>query len=201
MTWIKTIPVDEAEGKLKKLYQRTIRPDGDVDNIMKAHSLRPHTMEGHMTIYKYVLHHPHNTLPKWWLEAVGVYVSGLNQCAYCFDHHFQGMRRLLNDESKSSEIHKALGDDAPENAFSGRDLAAMVYVKKLTLNAADVAETDIEMLRDAGWEDGEILEINQVAAYFSYANRTVLGLGVNTDGDVIGLSPNNSADSEDWSHN
>jgi len=44
------------------------------------------------------------------------------------------------------------------------------------------------------------LEINQVTAYFCYANRTVLGLGVNTEGDIIGLSPNNSDDPEDWGH-
>ncbi|MDG1208501.1 MAG: alkylhydroperoxidase, partial [Paracoccaceae bacterium] len=55
-------------------------------------------------------------------------------------------------------------------------------------------------LRDAGWSDGEILEINQVTAYFGYANRTVLGLGVNTEGDIIGLSPNNSNDPDDWGH-
>ena len=53
--------------------------------------------------------------------------------------------------------------------------------------------------KDKG-KSGEILEINQVCAYFAYANRTVLGLGVSTDGDIIGLSPNNSEDPEDWSH-
>jgi hypothetical protein len=31
---------------------------------------------------------------------------------------------------------------------------------------------------------GEILEINQVAAYFNYANLTVLGLGINMEGDI-----------------
>ena len=55
-------------------------------------------------------------------------------------------------------------------------------------------------LRDLGYTDGEILEINQVTAYFSYANRTVLGLGCSTDGDIIGLSPGNSQDPNDWGH-
>ena len=55
-------------------------------------------------------------------------------------------------------------------------------------------------LRNAGYEDGEILEINQVVSYFAYANRTVLGLGCSTDGDIIGLSPNNSDNPDDWSH-
>jgi uncharacterized protein YciW len=55
-------------------------------------------------------------------------------------------------------------------------------------------------LRNAGYNDGEILEINQVVAYFAYANRTVLGLGCSTDGDIIGLSPNDSNNPDDWSH-
>jgi len=38
---------------------------------------------GHMTLYKNVLHNSNNTLPKWYLETLGVYVSSLNNCAYC----------------------------------------------------------------------------------------------------------------------
>jgi hypothetical protein len=49
-------------------------------------------------------------------------------------------------------------------------------------------------------DDGEILEVNQVTAYFAYANRTVLGLGVTTEGDVLGLSPNDSDDPLNWTH-
>ncbi len=55
-------------------------------------------------------------------------------------------------------------------------------------------------MRAAGYDDGEILEINQVTAYFAYANRTVLGLGCSTDGDILGLSPNQSDDPGNWSH-
>ena len=58
----------------------------------------------------------------------------------------------------------------------------------------------VPLLREAGLDDGQILEINQVTAYFSYANRTVLGLGINTDGDVIGLSPGDSEDPDNWAH-
>ena len=59
---------------------------------------------------------------------------------------------------------------------------------------------NIMLAHSVGWEDGEILEINQVAAYFNYANRTVLGLGINTDADILGLSPGDSADSTNWRH-
>ena len=63
-----------------------------------------------------------------------------------------------------------------------------------------VSRGDIEKLRGAGLDDGEILEINQVSSYFAYANRMVLGLGIDTDGDVIGLSPGGSDDPDDWQH-
>jgi hypothetical protein len=52
-------------------------------------------------------------------------------------------------------------------------------------------------MRVAGLKDGEILEVNQVAAYFAYANRTVTGLGVSTEGEKLGLSPENN---EHWEH-
>ena len=68
------------------------------------------------------------------------------------------------------------------------------------MNAADLSASDIDKLREAGFDDGEILEINQVTAYFAYANRTVLGLGVSTDGDIIGLSPGDSSDPDNWCH-
>ena len=108
VAWIHTIPYDEATGHLKELYDRIKGPDNNVDNIMMLHSLRPHTMEGHMAIYKYVLHHSNNRVPKWFLETIGVWVSLLNCCSYCVEHHFQGLVRLLNDDKRSQAIRVAL---------------------------------------------------------------------------------------------
>jgi len=201
MPWIKTIEYDDATGKLRRLYDRVKGPDNNVDNIMMMHSLRPHSMEGHMAIYKYVLHHSANTLPKWFLETLGVWVSSLNHCNYCVEHHFGGLKRLLGDEAQANAIRAAIEtreiDAAPLNDGQKR---AMTYARVLTEAPWELSEKDAQELRDAGFSDGEILEINQVSAYFSYANRTVLGLGCSTEGDIIGLSPNNSDDPDDWNH-
>lgn len=203
MTWIDTISYEAAKGRLKAIYERIKGPDNNVDNILMSHSLRPHTLEGHMTLYKYVLHHPGNTLPKWLLEAIGTYVSILNNCPYCLDHYFAGLKRLLADDARADALRTAFDAHTPDLAadhLSTRDIAALNYAAALTRNPANITEQDIHALRTAGLTDGEILEINQVTAYFAYANRTVLGLGVSTDGDIIGLSPNDSTDPDNWGH-
>ncbi len=200
MSWIQVIPFEEAEGQLKKLYQRVTGPNNNVDNIMGVHSLRPHSMEGHMALYKNVLHHKNNSLPKTYLETVGVYVSNLNHCGYCVEHHFAGLQRLLADEEKGLKIFEALKKEQFEEVFSVKETRGLFYARKLTLDHTSLEEEDINSLRKSGFDDGEILELNQVVSYFNYANRTVLGLGVTTKGDVLGLSPNDDNDTENWGH-
>ncbi len=201
MPWIETVTYEDASGKLKMLYDRVKGPDNNVDNIMMMHSLRPHTMEGHMAIYKYVLHHSGNTVPKWFLETLGVWVSSLNRCTYCVEHHFGGLKRLLADDVRADAIRTTIDareiDAAP---LEDAQKQAMKYARTLTEAPWNLVEADVQALRDLGYSDGEVLEINQVSAYFSYANRTVLGLGCSTDGDTIGLSPNNSDNPDDWNH-
>ncbi len=196
MSWIERIGFAEATGRLRTVYDRIAGRSWQVDNILAVHSLRPHTLEGHMGLYKNVLHHSGNTLPVWLLELVGVYVSHLNRCAYCVDHHAVGMRRQLEDDARTDALLAAVAADQLD-AFEPRERAILAYARRLSLVPADVVEADVEALRAAGLTDGEVLEINQVTAYFAYANRTVLGLGVTTHGDVLGLSPD---EGDDWHH-
>jgi len=200
MSWISIISYENATGKLKKLYDRVKGPNNNVDNIMLAHSLRPHTMVGHMALYKNVLHNSENTTPKWFLETIGVYVSSLNNCDYCVKHHLLGLKRLLNDSEKFNNIQRNLQSQSFFKIFDTKYEKALIYAKLLTLKPNSVSNVDIDELLKEGFSEGEVLEINQVTAYFNYANRTVLGLGVNTEDDILGLSPNNSSDENNWNH-
>ena len=72
-------------------------------------------------------------------------------------------------------IRKSLKKMNWDNCFDDKELGALKYAKKLTFCQHLLTEKDIESLKKHGWEDGEILEINQVVSYFNYANRTVTG--------------------------
>ncbi|HIF09056.1 MAG TPA: alkylhydroperoxidase [Sneathiellales bacterium] len=200
MAWIRIIPYESARGRLKKIYDRIKAPSGQIDNILLAHSLRPHTLEGHLSLYKHVLHNAANQLPVWFLEAIGVQVSALNNCEYCVEHHKAGLRRALADDQHWREIISALKSGATEGTFSPKEAALLRYAAALTVTPSDLSSEIIDGLREDGADDGEILEVNQVTAYFAYANRTVLGLGVTTTGEELGLSPNRTDNENDWQH-
>jgi uncharacterized peroxidase-related enzyme len=189
VAWIHVVPYEESKGELRRIYDVVKGASGNLDNVVKVHSLRPHTLEGHYALYRSVLHHPGNEMPPWLLESLGVYTSILNGCDYSAAHHSEGLRLALADEAGFEKIHAALSSDRPENAFSGKELALLRYAKELTLAPNHVSKGDIEALRAAGAGDGEILEANQVVSYFNYANRVLNGLGVTTEGDVLGTSP------------
>lgn len=199
MPYIKVISPEDATGRLDKMYQLVSGPGGQVDNVLQIHSLRPHTLHGHMALYKAVLHHPRNSLPVWFLECIGVLVSLLNDCEYCARHHSVGLKRQLKGDEKRFRAYRGqLDEDDPGEPFTEPERAALAYARKLTLEPGGVGQADVDRLRSAGLSDGEILEVNQVAAYFAYANRTVTGLGVDVAGEVLGLAPD---ESKDWRHN
>ncbi len=56
------------------------------------------------------------------------------------------------------------------------------YAAKLTREPWATQEEDVAALREAGFEDAAILDINQVAAYFAFVNRLADGLGVELEG-------------------
>ena len=184
MPWIATVPYAQSTGKLRQLYDRVKGPGDTVDNIMQTHSLRPHTMEGHMAIYKYTLHHSGNTIPKWFLETLGVWVSSLNHCGYCVDHHFAGLERLLTDPAKAVLIRQAIeARDIATAPLNAAQKQAMLYAQTLTLSPGSVTEADIIALRHSGFSDDRTLGVDdrriehEVVAGMSSPRELILNAG------------------------
>ena len=199
MTWIQTTPPEDADESLETQYRRVTSSSGQVDQVLQAHSLRPHTLEGHMALYKAVLHHRNNTLPRWILEALGVLVSHLNGCTYCVDHHSENLRQLVEDDGAFYTLMDALVNNEWRDSFDAREQALLSYARALTLSPDRISRVVIDDMHETGLSDGEILEANQVVSYFCYVNRVVLGLGVHTDGEELGFSPTGD-DADDWGH-
>ncbi len=184
--WIGMIADDAADETLKAALDLARTPHGTVDNVMRVHSLRPATMVGHVKLYRACLHDDTNTLPTWFQEVISAYVSILNACPYSYANHWANARHLIGDAARADRSEAALQARRPSDAFDGVEKAFLAYAEKLTLSPGTMAEADVAALRAAGADDGQILEANQIVGYFNYVNRLLNGLGVTTDGDVVG---------------
>jgi len=188
--WIDMISDEDASDELLNVLEQARTPHGTVDNVMRVHSLRPNTMRGHVVLYRAALHDDANTIPAWFQETISSYVSILNDCPYSLANHWANARHLMGDEKRADQVERALQNRKPQDAFDGAELALLNYAEKLTLTPGAMVEADVETLKDAGVPDGEILEANQIIGYFNYANRCLNGLGVTTDGDIVGYYSN-----------
>ena len=184
--WIRMIEDQDADPELLEVLKLARTPHGTVDNVMRVHSLRPNTMKGHVILYRAALHDDANTLPMWLQEVIGSYVSLLNDCHYSYANHWANAKHLLGDDAKADAAESALKNRKPEDAFDGKTLALLRYAQKLTLTPGEMAREDVTALTEAGVDDGEILEANQIIGYFNYVNRCLNGLGVTTEGDIVG---------------
>lgn len=82
MSWIDTIAPGDAEGPLAELYARCVDPaSGEVDHILRIHSLHPAGLEAHLALYTAVMRGT-ASLPKRDRELVALRVSQLNACHY-----------------------------------------------------------------------------------------------------------------------
>ncbi len=192
--WIKMISDEEADEELLDALSLSRTPHATVDNVMRVHSLRPNTLRGHVILYRAALHDDSNTLPMWLQETISSYVSILNHCPYSLANHWANARHLIGDNLRADEIRSALENRSPSDVFEAAELALMQYAEVLTLRPSQVTELDVIKLRENGLNDGEILEANQIICYFNYVNRSLNGLGVTTDNDVVGYYANQADD-------
>jgi hypothetical protein len=97
MTWIRTVPYDQADADLRRIYEQVralypteyggppipslVRPDGGTDSIAAAHSLIPEAMR-HMLSGLAVLLQPNLPLTRRQHEMIASVVSVRNRCFY-----------------------------------------------------------------------------------------------------------------------
>ncbi len=90
------------------------------------------------------------------------------------ESHAEFLRRVTLDESLSEAIKK----DYRTADLDPKDRVMLDYVARLTRQPVSIQREDIDRLRDAGFDDTAILQINLIASWFNYINRVADGLGV-----------------------
>ncbi len=173
MSWIDEIDEEHADEKLKKVYERIKGDRGKLSNIMKVHSLMPEAMDDHMDLYMSVMF-KERSLSREMCELIGVIVSDENGCEYCVNHHAEALNHYWDDEERIEQLK----EDPHSAGLDDKESKIVEYVARLTNTPGKVEESDVKMLRNVGFSDENILNINLVTSYFNFVNRIALGLGV-----------------------
>jgi len=181
MPWIEVIDEEEAEGELKDVYRILEEKRGKVANIMKIHSLNPASMRVHMDMYV-TLMFGKSGLTREEREMIAVAVSSANGCDYCISHHAEALNHYWRNSKKIEEFIKNCYD-LPW--LTERKRKMVEYAVKLTRNLEGMDENDINDLRQQGFSDRDVLDINLIASYFNFVNRIALGLGVKFTPDEV----------------
>ena len=88
-------------------------------------------------------------------------------------HHGAALARESGEPALAEAV--ASGDFGH---LSERMRSLCTYALKLTLHPWDMRNEDLDPLRRLGMTDRDIVDANQVVAYFNYVNRVADGLGV-----------------------
>ena len=81
MPWIKTIPVEDATGRLAKTYQAAIQRAGRVFGILRAMSVSPPILDASMGLYRKIMYATEG-LSRRQREMLATVVSQVNECHY-----------------------------------------------------------------------------------------------------------------------
>jgi uncharacterized peroxidase-related enzyme len=90
------------------------------------------------------------------------------------EHHGAGLHRLTKNEQLVNQLKR----DYTKADLTPADREMLDYAVKLTLTPWDMEPADVERLREHGFSDSAILDINQITGYYAYVNRLADGLGV-----------------------
>jgi uncharacterized peroxidase-related enzyme len=88
------------------------------------------------------------------------------------------------DQENQDALLAALETDHRRADLAATDRVLLDYAAKLTASPQKMTATDVQDLRDVGWNDRAIHDVCTIAAYFNFVNRIADGLGVELEKDA-----------------
>ncbi|MDN5205543.1 peroxidase-related enzyme [Fulvivirgaceae bacterium BMA10] len=174
MAYIKVVQHEEAEGRLKEIYDNLVETRGKLAEVHKIQSLNPESIVNHMDLYMTIMFGK-SPLKRYQREMIAVIVSVNNDCEYCQQHHGEALNHFWRDDERVEQLR----NDFTQLELNEVDMVLCEYAETLTANPNSPHEEKfIKRLADLGLEDRAILDATLVIAYFNFVNRIVLGLGV-----------------------
>ena len=181
--------IDSTQTQIKSAFDYVANSKGRVDNMYKAMVQSPKVIKPIHDLYLALLHDKDSPLEDWIAELLSVQVAVNNKCSYALAHHSANLATHLNNPNEFEKLMSALEKKNWSQTVDDPAIVAMLdYGEKLCLHPDQVNKADIELLRNQGLSEKEIVYIAQINAGFAYWTRILNALGVELAGEPIGVS-------------
>ncbi|MEE4307956.1 peroxidase-related enzyme [Pseudomonas alliivorans] len=106
-------------------------------------------------------------------ELASTVVSRINRCVYCASVHAQRFEQL----AKRNDVIAQVFADPATAGTTDRERAIVQFAIDLTLEPESLNAGHIQVLREQGLDDAQVLDLIHAISIFAWANRLMLNLG------------------------
>jgi uncharacterized peroxidase-related enzyme len=180
MTFVNTIPPDEAEGAVADVYESVrAASDGEVPNHAMAFSLHPEAYKAWQALNAAIK--ADMDLRRYELATLAA--ARRIRSSYCALAHGSV---LLDQFLEADQLRDAMLDHHAAG-LDEVDVAVMDLADKVAADATSVTAADVRRLRDLGLSDTEISGVVLAAAARCFFSKSLDGLGAEPDAKYAAL--------------
>ncbi|MEN5064081.1 CMD domain protein [Achromobacter aegrifaciens] len=169
--WLDVVNVENATPEQIAVLEES-HPKAKVSDYYLFLVHQPEILRQRSTAFNAIMYAP-GGLSRAERELGSTYVSRVNGCVYCASVHAQRFEQL----AKRNEVIAQVFEDPATAGTTARELAIGKFSIQITEAPASVNADSIQALKDAGLNEGEILDLLHSDAIFAWANRLMLNLG------------------------
>lgn len=173
MAFISTVPVAEATGEVRAIYEKQQASLGYVPNYAKLFSHRPQVMKGWSALVGSI----QGSLDPRRYELVTLAAARALHSSYCSLAHGTVLRNKFYAPTQLATI----ADDFTQAGLAPADVAIMRFAEKIVADARSVTQADVAELREQGLTDPEIFDVAAAAAARCFFSKLLDALGAEPD--------------------
>jgi uncharacterized peroxidase-related enzyme len=181
MTFIETVPEDQATDAAAELYASEEETFGYLPNFTRAFSLRPEVYAAWRGLNGTIK----SSMDLRRDELATVAAASRLRSSYCALAHGS----VLVDRFLEPEVVRAAVADHRTADLSATDVAVMDLAVKVADDATSIQQADIDHMRSLGLSDADILDVVLTAAARCFFSKTLDALGVEPDAKYAELDP------------
>lgn len=182
MAFIQTVPEEQAEADVKKLYEENAANFGYVPNYVQAFSLRPDVMRA----WGQLLGTINRNIDTRRYELVTLAAARALKSSYCMLAH----GAIVLNGLCSSEQLTHISQDYKTAGLTPAEVTMMAFTEQVVRDATAVSQDHIDALRQHGFSDGEIFDIITTATARCFFSKTIDALGIEPDAAFMTLDEN-----------